>query len=402
MTKNHPTPPPPAAQTGIIYVGRTDGEMPLVFGKIGFAACEKNLPGRVDDFNKPADRIFCFELQNAYAVELKSEQTPRMVEQYVLDSLKARGLPYFGENHAAPDASMLFLAREVEAALRGLGQPFVKLDVENLRKEAMEHNRKVWSKIRKRMEHADLCPYEAWLYQESIPYHGLVRACRPSEYAREVLGLGYLLRDLAAGSGLEQLEVPLIQGGKATVFPSTLEAAMFEAQAEACLELPTTTRFTARPKHGSDVSESLVAMEVLLGQNLEKLKIQNTFLSSIRSQTEGVKFSPDHLAALGYLGGIYGGACRYEGLGVRARIPANVLSRVRAEPGHLPGVRFWLGVLHCFELGFRLQDFELPEACAPLWEALPNAALLLATAGTEVPKELQSWVAHAWFPALTK
>ena len=180
-----------------------------------------------------------------------------------------------------------------------------------------------------------------------------------------------------------------------------MKSALFEAKAEADLFLTATTSFSARPSSLDEIPVSPFAMTVLLGQNLEMVEVPNTFLMPTKDQPESVQITPDHLAALGLLGGDHDERCHYEGLGVRALIPLDMRPLLRQYPDHLPGVRFWLGVQHCLGMGIRLQDFELPRCVAELWDRISNAALIMKMSGQPIPEERQAWVAHAWIPAGT-
>lgn len=385
-------------ETGVIYVGRTDGEMPLIIGKVGHVQADDSLRGRIKSL-KAADRIFKFVAEAAFEVTPRPGRSIHSVEKFVHRSLAGTGRLFEGENFLAPDQSLTLLAREVECALKDYGEAYRVLDVSALRAEAEAYNLKMWDKLRGRRTATEACPYEAWLHRERELFQGINWGRPATEDVRSAMAMGYLLRDLAAGSGLSQLDLKLPMGGKLMVFPSTLEAALFEAKAEVDLELPTTTRFQARPKTGDEVGHPPLAMDMIFEAGLEIVRVPNTFLPTADPAGSGVKFTPDHLAALGYLGGNYGGECRFAGLGVRARIPAHLFAGVRAYPDQLPGIRFWLGLMHAFSLGIRVQDYVLPPACGALWERLSPAALILEKAGMALPLELQSWVAHAWFPA---
>lgn len=280
-------------------------------------------------------------------------------------------LTRFGENFVAPDASMTFLARLTEAAIAKLGYRYTRLDIDALQERARALNSKTWTKLKKRQkEKTGPSVYQVWLDNHSGSFQGFVALARPNEYLRNVLALGYLLKDLASGSGLSCIEVPLLMGGALKVYPSTLESALFEAKAEADLFLTATTSFSARPSSLDEIPPSPFAMTVLLGQNLEMVEVPNTFLMPTKDQPESVQITPDHLAALGLLGGDHDERCHYEGLGVRALIPLDMRPLLRQYPDNLPGVRFWLGVQHCLGMGIRLQDFELPRCVAELWDRI--------------------------------
>jgi len=399
MHQNH-TPSNPTLP-GVIYVGRTEGETVTVIGKVGQVENPTFLESRVVSY-RVADRIFHFVLEAAFAVELPPNTSILDVEGWVHSTLEGHGLTRFGENFVAPDASMTFLARLTEAAIAKLGYRYTRLDIDALQERARALNSKTWKKLKKRQkEKTGPSVYQTWLDNHSGSFQGFVALARPNDYLRNVLALGYLLKDLASGSGLSCIEVPLLMGGALKVYPSTLESALFEAKAEADLFLTATTSFSACPSSLDEIPVSPFAMTVLLGQNLEMVKVPNTFLMPTKDQPASVEVSPDHLAALGLLGGDRDERCHYEGLGVRALIPLDMRPLLRQYPDHLPGVRFWLGVQHCLGMGIRLQDFELPRCVAELWDRISNAALIMKMSGRPIPEERQAWVAHAWIPAGT-
>jgi len=396
---NIPTPPP--TLPGVIYVGRTEGEMTTVLGKVGLVENPTFLRDRVVSY-RVADRIFHFVLEAAFAVDLPPGETIERLEGWIHTSLEAEGLTRFGENFVAPEASMSFLARMVAAAIGKRGFSFSRLEVKDLRDRAQALNSKTWQKLRKKPKRASgSCVYQDWLNRHSEGFRGILHLIRPHDYVRDALALGYLLADLGAGSGMNRIEVPLRRGGVLNVYSSSLEAAAFQATAERALHLATTTSFSARPERLEDIPISPFAMTLQLGDNLETIEIPNTFLPPTEERPDEVRFSPDHLAALGLLGGSYGESCLYEGLGVHAMVPLEMTSILREFPEDLPGVRFWLGILHCLEMGIRLQDFELPACLGALWSQISNAALIMIAAGHPVPEGIQNWVSHAWIPPVS-
>ena len=146
------------------------------------------------------------------------------------------------------------------------------------------------------------------------------------------------------------------------------------------------------------IPEQPMAMRMLLGQNLERLEIAGAFVVTGKASITTAQISPDHLAALGHLGGAYDEHCLYEGLGVRARLPLELYEIVRGRPHLLPGIRFWQGVQHAREQGFRIQDFELPTSTLPLWERAFDAAAELDRLGRPVPETVLRWVSRVWLP----
>lgn len=84
-----------------------------------------------------------------------------------------------------------------------------------LRTRAQELNSATWEKLRKRL----LKPkkgkvdepniYQEWLYEHCRVYPSMQALARPREYVRQVLAAGYLLRDLAAGSQIDCIEVSM-------------------------------------------------------------------------------------------------------------------------------------------------------------------------------------------------
>ena len=140
-------------------------------------------------------------------------------------------------------------------------------------------------------------------------------------------------------------------------------------------------------------------MTLLLGSNLEQMEFQYTFLPPVKDRPDEVRLSPEHLAALGLLGGTYDESCVYEGLGVRAPLPLDLYPTILKYPEDLPGIRFWLGLKHCSETALRIQDFTLPMCVGSLWERAAKAAGVLAMAGRPVPKKVQEWVANRWIPS---
>ena len=396
---NTPTPSP--TLPGVIYVGRTEGEMTTVLGKVGLVENPTFLKDRVVSY-RVADRIFHFVVEAAFAVLLPQGESIEALEGWIHSCLEAEGLLRIGENFVAPEASMTFLARMAEEAIAKRGFPYTRLDIKDLRERAQALNSKAWQKLRKKAKRpCGSCVYQDWLDRNSDGFRGILHLIRPHDYVRDALALGYLLADLGAGSGMNRIEVPLRRGGVLNVYPSSLEAAAFQATAERALHLATTTSFSARPERLEDIPISPFAMTLQLGENLETIEVPNTFLLPTEERPDEVRFTPDHLAGLGLLGGTYGESCLYEGLGVHAMVPLEMTSILREFPEDLPGVRFLLGVMHCLELGVRLQDFELPACLGALWTQISNAALIMIAAGHPVPEGIRNWVSHAWIPPVS-
>ena len=383
---------------GVIYVGRTEGELATVLGKVGRVENPELLEKRALSY-RVADRIFHFEMEAAFAVELPPKVSIDDVETMVHFHLQGMGLAKYGENFPAPDGSMTLLARLVEQALARLGYRFTALDVDAMQARARELNSHTWQKLRKGKQERSACPYNAWLEKQCQPPQGMVALARPRNHVRNVLALGYLIRDLAVGTDLECIQVPLYRGGNLKIYPTSLEAALFEAQAEADLSLVATTSFSACPTTLEQIPAEPYAMTLLLGSNLEQMEIQNTFLPPTKDKPDEVRISPEHLAALGLLGGRYDEFCLYEGLGVRASLPLDLYPTILQYPEDLPGIRFWLGLKHCSEQGLRIQDFTLPLCVGSMWERVAKAAGVLAMAGCPVPKKAQEWVANRWIPS---
>lgn len=398
MTQN-PQPSSPCT-VGVLYIGRTEGEMTTVIGKVGLTAAPETVTDRANSF-RVADRIFSFVLEAAFAVELPPNVEMASVESWVHSNLEGRGLVRFGENFAAPDSNMSFLARMASEAISSLGYKFVPLDISAQQTLARERNGKTWQTLRKSKKAKSEDPYDAWLFKYSEPPRSLISLARPRHYLCNVLAMGYLLKDLASGSGLDCIEIPLYRGGALKIYPSSLEAALFEHRAEVDLDLDSTTSFSACPSSLEQIPFAPNAMTILLGANLEFLEIPNTFILPTRERPNEVRISPDHLAALGKFGGVYNGNCFYEGLGVRAQVPLELHPFILKYPDLLPGIRFWLGVGHCRKEGLRIQDFALPACVGQLWnEKLLRAADVMKMAGFPVPKPVQAWVAHGWLPGL--
>ena len=383
---------------GVIYVGRTEGELATVLGKVGRVENPEYLGQRAVSY-RVADRIFHFVLEAAFAIELPANVSIDDVETMVHLHLQGMGLAKFGENFPAPDGSMTLLARLVEQALVRLGYRFTALDIAALQARAQELNSRTWQKLRKGKQGRSVCPYNAWLEKQCQTPQGMVALARPRNHVRNVLALGYLLRDLAVGTDLEFIQVPLYRGGNLKIYPTCLEAALFEAQAEVDLNLASTTSFSACPTSLEQIPVEPYAMTLLLGSNLEQMEFQNSFLPPVKDRPEEVRLSPEHLAALGLLGGKYDEYCLYEGLGVRAPLPLDLYPTILQYPEDLPGIRFWLGLKHCSEQGLRIQDFTLPLCVGSMWERVAKAAGVLAMAGRPVPKKVQEWVAHRWIPS---
>lgn len=389
-----------STQPGVIYVGRTEGEQVMVLGKVGMVESPDALENRVLSY-RVADRIFSFVLEAAYAVDLSETATIEKVEGYIHSVLQGEGLFRIRENFQAPDCNMTFLARRVEAALRQLGLAYRNLDVDLLKTRARELNTSTWEKLRKRLRKGmknapDI--YQDWLYEHcrvDLSVHALAR---PRDYVRQVIATGYLLRDLAAGSGIDCIEVPMIRHGVLRVFPTTLQAAVFEAKCEADLALASVNNYTVHPSNPDQIPAQPLAMSIIVGQTLERLEIAGAFVAEGKVPIEKAQMTPDHAAALGHLGGAYDEQCLYEGLGVRARLPLELFEVVRGRPHLLAGIRFWQGVQHAREQGFRIQDFELPASTLPLWELAFEAAEELERLGCPVPQSVRRWVSHVWLP----
>lgn len=390
-------------QPGVLYVGRTEGDQVLFLGKVGMVSSPEFLEGRVWSY-RVADRSFSFVLEAAYAVEVPENSSIGTIESHVHSTLQEEGLFRLGENFEAPGCNMTFLSRRVEAALNQLGHVYRPLDVELLRKRAQDLNSAIWEKVRnhhlkaKKGKKSESDIYQQWMYEHCRTIPTLMALARPRDYVRQVMATGYLLRDLAAGSGIDNIKVPLLLGGNLSVFPTSLEKACFEAKAEADLSLASVSSYTACPWSKDQIPEHPLAMSILVGQNLEHLEVGNAFVAGGSTMPEEVRMSPDHAAALGYLGGVYDEQCLWEGLGVRAKLPLELYEVVRGRPRLLPGIRFWQGVEHARQHGFRIQDFELPNAIEPLWDRAFEAAEELEELGRPVPTSVRNWVSHVWLP----
>jgi len=390
-------------QPGVIYVGRTEGDQVLFLGKVGMVSSPEFLEGRIWSY-RVADRVFSFVLEAAYAVDVPENSSIGTIEGHIHSTLQDEGMLRLGENFVAPDCNMTFLARRVEAALNQLGHLYRPLDVEILRKRALDLNSAVWEKVRKhhmkgkKGKNSEPDIYQQWLNDHCKTNPSLMALARPRDYVRQVMATGHLLRDLAAGSGIDCIRVPLLMGGCLRIFPTSQEEARFEAKVEADLSLASVSSYTACPTKEGQVSGHPMAMSLLVGQNLERLDISNAFVPGENSSTGEVRLSPDHVAALGYLGGLYNEQCLWEGLGVRARLSPELYEVVRGRPHLLAGIRFWQGIQHARQQGFRIQDFELPNSLEPLWDRAFEAAEELDKLGRPVPVPVRHWASHVWLP----
>jgi len=390
--------PLPTRSAGVLYVGRTEGEMITVLGKVGMSQDSLSVIRRAESF-KASDRIFEFVLEAAFEVTLPAGTVMKRVEEAVLFELEQGGLERYGENFIVPGGHMPFLANLAAKALTRLGHSFVPLDIQEHRQEAIDRNSRTWARLRNRPSGEGRDLYQDWLQDHCSPPHSWAGFQRRSQYLRGVYALGYLMRDLAAGSRLQSLEIPLPDNGTLIIYPSSLKAAQFEYQAEVDLHLADTESFYARFSSQDQLPTSSNALRVILGDTFEDLALQNVFLPPTRSRPDMVQFSPEHVAALGLLGGRYREACLWEGLGVRAQVPIHLHRTIQAHPEHLPAFRFWAGVKHFSHLHVRLQDFPLPDWAGILWsDGLTQAAGLLGEAGFPIPSSVQDYVAHAWIP----
>jgi len=388
------------SQPGVIYIGRTEGEQVMVLGKVGMVESPEFLEGRVLSY-RVADRIFSFVLESAYAVDVPETSTIGNVESHIHSVLQGEGLFRIRENFAAPDCNMTFLARRVEATLGQLGYSYRSLNVDLLRTRAQELNSATWEKVRKGLKKGRKnAPniYQDWLYEHCRVDQSVHALARPRDYVRQVLATGYLLRDLAAGSGIDSIAVPLVRHGVLRVFPTTLPEALFESKSEADLALASVSSYTVYPSSQDQIPDHPLAMSIIVGQTLERLEIAGAFVADEKVPIEKAQMTPDHAAALGHLGGAYGEHCLYEGLGVRARLPLDLYEVVRGRPHLLAGIRFWQGVQHAREQGYRIQDFELPTSTMPLWERAFETAEELERLGRPVPESVRRWVSHVWLP----
>lgn len=389
-----------SSRTGVIYVGRTEGEHVMVLGKVGMVESPEGLENRVQSY-RVADRIWSFVPEAAFAVDLPETTTIEKVEGYIHGVLEGEGLFRIRENFQAPDCNMTFLARRVQAALDQLDYDYRPIDIDMLQRRARELNSETWEKVRKGLKKGKKkapCIYQDWLYEHCRLEQTTQELARPRDYVRQIMATGYLLRDLAAGSGIDSIEVPLIRRGELRVFPTTLPQALFEARSEADLALASVNSYTVHPSNEDQIPEQSMAMRMLLGQNLERLEVAGAFVVAGKAPITTAQISPDHLAALGHLGGAYDEHCLYEGLGVRAKLPLELYEIVRGRPHLLPGIRFWQGVQHVREQGFRIQDFELPTSTLPLWERAFEAAEELDRLGRPVPETVLRWVSRVWLP----
>lgn len=391
--------PLPSRSVGILYVGRTEGELSTALGKVGMSQDRASVVRRAASF-KASDRVFDFVLEAAYEVSLPAGTVMKRVEDAVLNELEQGGLERYRENFVVPAGHMPFLAHKAADALSRLGYAFDSLDIQEHRQEALDRNSRTWARLRNRpaeAEEEDI--YQAWLQDHCSPPDSLAGLQRRSQYLRSVLAVGYLIRDLAAGGPAQRLEIPMPDKGTLIVYPRSSEAAQFEYQAEVDLHLASAESFSASLSSPDQLPASPLAMKVILGDSLEPQDIPNAFLPPTKARPEMVRFAPEHVAALGLLGGRYGDACLWEGLGVHAQVPLHLHRTIQAHPDLLPAFRFWVGLKHFKRLHFRLEDFPLPPWADFLWsDRLTHAARLLEEAGEPVPQSVQDYVAHAWIP----
>ncbi|MFZ1615658.1 MAG: hypothetical protein WAT51_15895, partial [Holophaga sp.] len=243
--------------TCVIYVGRTENEN-SEWGKVGRVKGAGRLKGRIKEF-KVADRDFWFVTRAAFQVFLPPGVKPNTFETDVRYRLTLRGLKRRGERVLPPDGSMDLLAREVEDVIKdmikSMGGSYESLDISALRAHFEKLNAEVRAELDGVIASMDPCPYRTFLKDHSSGSWGDPRR-RMADRERELVALGHLFRDLAAGSGISELRLDFGLDSL-VVFPPTLAAALFQAGAEADLSLPTTLRFSVRPKGIQDLPEKL-------------------------------------------------------------------------------------------------------------------------------------------------
>lgn len=381
--------------TCVIYVGRTENEN-REWGKVGRVKGAWRLKGRTKEY-KVADRDFWFVTRAAFEVSLPAGITPHTFETDVRYELSMRGLKVRGERVLPPEGSMELLVREVEDVIKVMGVSYEALDITALREKFERLNAQARAELDGIIASMEPCPYLAFLKTHSSPPWGHLHG-RFGDRDRELMALGHLVRDLAAGSGISELRLDF---GTDTlvVYPPTLSAALFQAGAEADLCLPTTLRFSVRPKSISDLPEK-VAMLICRNEVQDSIaedtrvdcyELPGPFMWEDGDSLAGVRFHPEHLACLGQIG-MSEEICYYCGRGTRALMPVEIMPRIEANPAILPGVRFWLGLMHAQEAGIYLHGYRLPMELDWLLDGLVEAAQVLQSVGKPVPASLMTWV----------
>lgn len=383
-------------QTCVVYVGRTEGEQNR-WGKVGRVREEGRLDKRTKEF-KTADRDFWFVTRAAFQVVLPDGVSAHTFETKVQDELAFRGIKRRGEQFLPPNASMELLVREVEDVIASFQVDYEPLHIEALRARFEALNRQVRAELDGIIASMEPCPYQAFLdYHSSAPWGDRLR--RSGSRDRELITLGHLVRDLAAGSGVAELRLDF---GHDTlvVYPPSLRAACFQAGAEVDLVLPTTLRFTARPTAIEDLAAGpamAICRSVPEEFYLDRYEIPGSFLWSGEGVPEEVRFTPEHLACLSQIGMDEEEPCFYHGFGTRAMMPIEVMPLIEANPKLLPGIRFWLGLNHAHQAGIHLHGYRLPAELHWLAKGLADAAAALASVGLPVPEPVQAWVRVKFF-----
>lgn len=374
----------------VIYVGRTEGEHSQ-WGKVGRVKGEWRLRKRTKEY-KVADRDFWFICRAAFQVSLPTGTKPHAFETSVQNALEMRGLKRRGEQFLPPESSMELLVREVEDVIKDKGVVYQALDVSALREHYEKLNAQVRAELDGIITATEPCPYRTFLdLHSAFPWGDRLR--RRSERDRELIAMGHILRDVAAGSGISELRLDFGQD-TLVVYPPTLPEAIFQAGAEADLSLSTTLRFTVKPTSITDLpgenSLTLVRCDSE-AYHVDQYEVPGPFMWEGEDMLSKVRFRPEHLACLGQIG-MDDEPCYFCGLGTRAPMPMDVMRLAEADPKLLPGVRFWLGLMHAERVGIHLLGYRLPAELDWLLDGLDAAADALAAVGRVVDPSLRGWV----------
>lgn len=387
----------------VIYVGFTPGEAVVGIAKVGYVRTVEAIPSRVKGL-RAADRLFKFVPAGAFLVSLPSGFTQKHIEDEVLTGLRERGHWCHGELFFAPYGSPELLLHEVHQILSARRHSFTVVNVDEVRQQSIEYNRQALTRLRRCEAHTNTDHYREWLKRwDSV----LNLTHFPPPYlpdlGKKAIAYAYLLRDLLAGCLTEPVEISLGSDGWFSLPPLSAQAAWFEAQAEIDLALPRTVNFSTFIDHVDQLPPSPCAFELRLRPDLNTYQpmdcdVPNAFFAPSISRLKEVWFTPEHLSALGYVGGEYDECCSYVGASTRSRIPMAVWQALRQAPSLLPGVRFWLNLTHCLEHDIPVHRYALPEIVTFQRNVVENAALLLEEVGRELPDDLLTWVRCAWFP----
>jgi hypothetical protein len=383
-----------------IYIAEIHSSGPT-YCKVGMVRTADGLEGRMHALKSPADLTYP-EIFAAYKVEATHKFGPRSIELYIHKGLRRDGLANSGEIFLAPDGCRDQVQAKVGALLKQLGLKFTSLDVDTIAETSRSLNRGIREKLRGDKVVEATCPNEAWRESQCMGPVSTVAMIQSQDQCtfRTVLGLGFLARDVYAGSP-DSVHLDLGAFGAMTVYPApTLADALAEARAEQHLIVPNPTRTVMKRGDGEVYELPKSAISILHRDTLSRVEIHGPFQACDEGQDGDLRFTPEYLACLGDLKVSPGHASEYFGHKTRAPLSPVSYAIARDFPDLLAGLRFWAGVENSFNQELRIQDYELLRVPSSVVSKFRMAALALHEEGHPIPEKTIEWALRVFMVAV--